>query len=178
MSILYTLLGRKNKKDTVKNVSKTDKQVAKIEVNRQDVIDALTGKNGKITIHGIGIDTVTMREIPMRNKLSGIIATRGTVKSIRCFNRYNGNYITLVKSIEHAQILELTVGDKAFRLINDHFLPEVEIGDDVEIMHGPDSSEGTTTNSSCRIELGGLVFKNHTRGTLWWLSMRRLVLGF
>jgi hypothetical protein len=83
-----------------------------------------------------------------------------------------------MKSIKHADILELTVGDKVFELPNDHFLPEVNIDDDVEIMHGPDSSKGATQKSSYRDIQDCLVFKNHTRGTLWWLSMRKLVLGF
>jgi hypothetical protein len=178
MNILDTLLGRKNKKDTVENVSKTDKSSIKTEINRQDIRDAMMGKNGKITVQGIAIDTVTMREIPMRDKLSGITATRGTVKSMQCFNRSHGNCITPMKSIKRADILELTVGDKVFELINDHFLPEVDIDDDIEIMHGPDSSKGITTNSSCGDTRFGLVLKNHTRGTLWWLNMRKLVLGF
>ncbi len=219
MGILDKLLGREDKKDTMDHEIKADKPV-KIENNRQDVLDAMMGKNGKITVldiaidtitmreipkrnklYGIittrgivtstqitvldiAIDTITMREIPKRNKLYGIITTRGIVTSTQCFNRGNSNaysnrdIIVPMKSIEHSQFLELIIGDKIFELPNDHFLPEVNIGDDVEIMHVPDSNKSKTPNSSGRDVRVILVLKNHTNGALWCFSLRRQALGF
>lgn len=183
MGILDKLLGREDKKDTMDHEIKADKPV-KIENNRQDVLDAMMGKNGKITVLDIAIDTITMREIPKRNKLYGIITTRGIVTSTQCFNRGNSNaysnrdIIVPMKSIEHSQFLELIIGDKIFELPNDHFLPEVNIGDDVEIMHVPDSNKSKTPNSSGRDVRVILVLKNHTNGALWCFSLRRQALGF
>ena len=183
MGILSSLFGMKNKKDTMDHEIKADKPV-KIENNRQDVLDAMMGKNGKITVLDIAIDTITMREIPKRNKLYGIITARGIVTSTQCFNRGSNNaysnrdIIVPMTSIEHSQFLELIIGDKVFELPNDHFLPEVNIGDDVEIMHVPDSNKSKTPNSSGRDVRVILVLKNHTNGALWCFSLRRQALGF
>ena len=48
MGILDRLLGRENKKYTMEHEIKADKPV-KIEINRQDVLDAMMRKNGKTT---------------------------------------------------------------------------------------------------------------------------------
>ncbi len=182
MSILDKLFGRENKKDIMDHEI-ADKPV-KIEINRRDVRDAMLEKNGKTIVQDIAIDTITMREIPMRYKLSGIITSRGIVTSTQCFNRGNNNVysnrdiIVPMKSIEHSQFLELIIGDKVFEFPNDHFLPEVNIGDDVEIMHVPDSNKSKTPNSSGRDVRVVLVLKNHTNGALWRFSIRRQALGF
>lgn len=186
MGILDRLLGRENKKDTTDHEIKIDKPVIKTEINRQDVRDAMMGKNGKTIVQDIAIDTVTMCEIQMHDKLSGIITTRGIVTSTQCFNRGNnsdffgGNRDVIVpmKSIKNAQFLELIVGEKVFELPNDNFLPEVNIGDDIEIMHVPDSPKAKSPNSSGRQVRIVLVLKNHTSGALWCFSIRRQMLGF
>ncbi len=184
MSILDSLLGRKNKKDTMNHEIKTDNPAIKIDTNKQDIQDAIMGKNGKIRVDGILIDTIAMNEIPRGDKLSGIITTRGIVKSTQCFNRgsnsefANRDIVVPMKSIENAQLLELIIGEKVFELLNDKFLPEVNIGDDVEIMHSPDSYRAKTPNSSGRDVRAVLVLKNHTNGALWYFSTRRHALGF
>jgi len=55
---------------------------------------------------------------------------------------------------------------------------EVNIGDDIEIMHGPGSYKALTPNSSDREVQTVLVLKNHTGGVLWCFSTRRHALGF
>ncbi len=177
MGILGKLFGRENKKGTTNHEIKIDSP-AKIEINRQDVLDAMMGKNGKTTVLDIAIDTITMREIPRRDKLSGIITVRGIVTSTQRFNKGDRYFIVPMESIEHSQFLELIIGDKVFEFPNDHFLPEVNIGDDVEIMHMPDSTKYKTPNSSGRDVWIALVLKNHTNGALWCFSTRRQVLGF
>jgi hypothetical protein len=185
MGILDRLLGRKNKKDTIDHEIKTDMPIVKTEINRQDVRDAMMGKNGKTTVLDIAIDTITMHEIPMRDKLSGIITTRGIVTSTQCFNRvtthnypFNSDIVVLTKSMKRTQFLELIIGEKVFVLPNDNSLPEVNIGDDVEIMHVPDSHTAKTPNSSGGDVRVVLVLKNHTSGELWCFSIRRHALGF
>lgn len=50
---------------------------------------------------------------------------------------------------------------------------EVNIGDDVEMMHGPGSYKALTPNSSGREVQAVLVLKNHTSGVLWCFSTFR-----
>jgi hypothetical protein len=116
--------------------------------------------------------------------LVGLKTIRGTVASTQCFNRksidnfLHRDFIVLTKSIKYTQLLELIIGEKVFELLNDNNLPEVNIGDDVEIMVGPVSYKVLTPNSSGREVQSVLVLKNHTSGSLWCFSMRKHAFGF
>lgn len=111
MNILDMLLGRKNKKDTVENISKTDKPAIKTEVNRQDIRDAMMGKNGKIALmSGVSIDTITMREIPMCDKQSEFTTIRGIATSMQYFIS-NRNMI-MPSKFSSANLMTLNIGEK------------------------------------------------------------------
>jgi hypothetical protein len=168
MGILDILLSRKNKKDTMENMNKTDESPRKIEINRQDIRDAMAGKNGKMALmSGVLIDTVTMREIPMRDKPSEFTTIRGTAASIQYF--ISSRNMKMPAKYSSANLMTLRIGEKDVNVNKDNMLPEINDGDDVEAMCMPSYS---------KYVLDVFVLKNHTRGTVWCFSVRKAALGF
>lgn len=175
MSIIDNLLGKKDKKDIADGEIKTDKPVIKTEINRQDIRDAMMGKNGKMTLMpGILIDTVTMREIPMRDKQTDFITIRGVATSmkyyIESFSAEGGSARMKTENSRRADLINLNIGEKnvyirgSSALLNkDGDIPTINDGDDVEAMCVPGSQKDL---------LYVWVLKNHTSGVLWYIHTR------
>ncbi len=170
MSIYDKLLGKKDKKDAIDVGIKTDKPVGKTEINRQDIRDAMMGKNGKMTLMpGVLIDTVTMREIPMHGNPTNFTTIRGIATSLRYFI-LNRNTQMPVENIRAANLINLNIGEKnvyiqgsTAPLHKGDRLPTIHDGDDVEAMCVPGSQKNM---------LNVWVLKNHTSGVLWYIHTR------
>lgn len=168
MRILDRLFGKKNNKVEIDNGNKTDKPVVKTEINRQDIRDAMQGKNGKIVLMpGVLVDTITMREIPMNDSYRKLITIRGMATSIQCF--ISSRYGRMSSEYRSANLISLCIGEKNININKDNSLPLINDGDDVEAMCIPSYSKDV---------LDALVLKNYTKETLWCFNMRRAVLGF
>ena len=172
MSIFDKLFGKKDKKDTVDGETKTDKPVVKTEINRQDIRDAMMGKNGKMTLMpGVLIDTVTMREIPMRDDPTHFVTIRGIVSSMKYFILSSAETDSIIMPTENsrtANLINLNIGEKNVHIFestsllnNDDILPAINNGDDVEAMCLP---------GSLKDGLDVWVLKNHISGVLWYLK--------
>lgn len=172
MSIFDKLFGKKDKKDVADGGIKTDKPVIKTGINRQDIRDAMMGKNGKMTLMpGVLIDTVTMREIPMRDKPTHFVTIRGNVSSMKYFILSvadTARSIMPAKNSRAANLINLNIGEKnvyiyesTALLNNDDRLPMINDSDDVETMCLP---------GSLKDGLDVWVLKNHTSGVLWYLK--------
>ena len=146
MSILNKLLGKKDKKDAVDSDITTDKPVVKTEINRQDIRDAMMGKNGKMTLMpGVLIDTVTMREIPTNDKPTHFVTICGIATSMKYFI-LNRNTQMPVEHVRAANLINLKIGEKnvyiqgsTAPLHKGDRLPTIHDGDDVEAMCVPGS---------------------------------------
>jgi len=168
MGMLDGLFGKKNKKDTTDSATKTDKSVGETEKSRQDMRDAMLGKNGKmILMQGVAIDTITMREIIMPGKSANLTTIRGVATSIRYFIS-NRNMI-MPAEYRSANVIYLNIGEKNVNVHKDNSLPVINDGDDVETMCIPSYQKGA---------VDALVVKNHTSGVLWCFGIRRAALGF
>lgn len=161
---------KEDKKDIVNSEIKTDKPVEKIEDNRQDIRDAMMGKNGKMTLMpGVLIDTITMREIPMHNNPTNFTTIRGIATGIEYFFSGRGGRMP-VKTSRGANLIQLNIGKKnvyipgsSAPLCTDDRLPTISYGDDIEAMCAPCSPKGLPNV---------LVLKNHTSGVLWYVHTR------
>lgn len=168
MGILDRLLGKKDKKDTTDVVSKTDEPVVKTEYSRQDVRDAMIGKNGKmILMQGVAIDTITMREIIVPGTPARLTTVRGIATSIKYF--ISSRNVIMPAEYRSANVIYLNIGEKRVNINKDNSLPVINEGDDVETMCIPAYSKDV---------VDALAVKNHTSGVLWCFNIRRAALGF
>jgi len=94
-------------------------------------------------------------------------SVRGTATSVQYLTS-EGRSVHLAKSVEKADMLNLSVGGMNAALIKDKSLPEVKEGDDVEVIGVINSRSGW---------LEAVVLKNHTNGTEWKFSRARAVFG-
>ena len=168
MGILDGLFGKKNKKDTTDSATKTDKSVGETEKSRQDMRDAMLGKNGKmILMQGVAIDTITMREIPRPCVSTKLTVVRGIATSIKYF--ISSRNVRVPAEYRSANVISLNIGGKGVNIHKDNSLPVINDGDDVETMCIPSYSKDV---------VDALAVKNHTSGVLWCFSTRRAALGF
>jgi hypothetical protein len=175
MSVLSKIFGNKDKKDTAESGTKADKPGIKTEINMQDIRDAMMGKNGKMTLMpGVLIDTVIMREVPMRDKPTNFTTIRGIATSLKYFiesrSEEPGTTVMKTENRRSATLINLNIGEKnvyiqesTVHLNMDDDLPAINDGDDVEAMCVPGSQKDLQYV---------WVLKNHTSGVLWYIHTR------
>jgi hypothetical protein len=92
---------------------------------------------------------------------------RGAAAAVQYITR-DGRGYRLAKSIEKADMLNLSIGTRSASLIKDKSLPLVNEGDEVEV-------SGVINLRSGGLEV--VTLTNHTNGTEWKFSRARAVFG-